>query len=117
MATSAAHSSDYNKPQDVAETHHVVPISTYLLVFFALMILLVLTLAAAAVDLGPLNIVIAVSIALIKAVLIVLYFMHVKFSSRLIQIFVSSAFIWLAILFVLALSDYVSRGWLPVPGK
>ena len=102
---------------EVHSTHHVVPTSTYLGVFFALMILLVLTLVAAAVDLGPLNLPIALAIAFLKAGIIVLYFMHVKFNSRLVQVFAGAAIIWLLIMFILTLADYATRGWLPVPGK
>jgi cytochrome c oxidase subunit 4 len=56
-------------------------------------------------------------IAVIKATLVVLFFMHVKFSSRLVKLFAGAAFFWLAVLFILMLSDYLSRGWLPTPGK
>jgi cytochrome c oxidase subunit IV len=101
---------------EVHDTHHVVPLSVYFKVFAALMVLLVLTLAAAAVDLGPLNLPIAMTIAIIKAVLIILYFMHVRYSSQLVWVFAGSAFVWLVIMFVLTMADYGTRGWLPVPG-
>jgi cytochrome c oxidase subunit 4 len=89
--------------------HHVVPISTYALVFAALMVLLVITLVAAAYDLGEWNLVIAITIAVLKALLIVLYFMHLRWSSYLVRIFAGAALFWLAILFVLTLQDYFSR--------
>jgi cytochrome c oxidase subunit 4 len=92
--------------------HHVVPTRVYHIVFFALMILLIVTLAAAAIDLGPLNVMIAVTIAVIKASLVVLYFMHVRYSTQLVQFFAGATFFWLAILFVLTLSDYFTR---PLP--
>jgi cytochrome c oxidase subunit IV len=95
--------------------HHIVPIPVYLKVFAALMILLVLTLLAAAVDLGPWNIVLAMTIAVIKAAIVVLYFMHVRYSSSLVQFFAGATFFWLLIMFVLTLSDYFSRNWPAVP--
>ena len=89
--------------------HVVVPIGLYLKVFAALMVLLILTLAAAAIDLGPFNIVIAMTIAVAKALLVVLYFMHLRWSTKLVQLFAGAALYWLAILFVLTLNDYMSR--------
>jgi cytochrome c oxidase subunit IV len=94
------------------EGHHghvVVPISLYLKVFAALMVLLVVTLLAAIPDLGPWNIVIAMTIAVAKALLVVLYFMHLRWSTKLVQLFAGAALYWLAILFVLTLNDYMSR--------
>jgi cytochrome c oxidase subunit 4 len=95
--------------------HHIVPISVYLWVFAALMVLLVLTLAAAAFDLGPFNIVIAMTIAVVKAGIVVLYFMHVRYSSHMVKFFAGATFFWLMIMFVLTLSDYFSRDWPTVP--
>jgi cytochrome c oxidase subunit IV len=95
--------------------HHIVPLPVYYTVFAALMILLIVTLAAAAVDLGPWNIIIAMTIAVAKAALVVLYFMHVRYSSHLVQFFAGATFFWLAILFVMTLSDYFSRNWPTLP--
>jgi cytochrome c oxidase subunit 4 len=50
-----------------------------------------------------------------KAALVVLYFMHVRYGSNLTKIVVVAAFVWLALLLVLAMSDFLTRGWLPVP--
>lgn len=104
--------------------HHVIPLSMYFKVFAALMVLLVVTLAAAAVDFGHINprlhfvnIVIAVGIAVIKAVLIILYFMHVRFSSKMTWVFAGAAFVFVLIMFGMTFSDYATRGWLPMPGK
>ena len=101
--------------------HHVVPVSVYLKVFTALMVLLVITLAAAAVDLshvwGPLNVLIAATIAVIKAVLIILYFMHVRYSSKLTWFFAGAAFLWLIVMFSFTFSDYMSRNWMPSPAS
>ena len=73
------------------------------------MVLLIVTLGAAALDLGPLNLPIAVTIAVIKAVIVVLYFMHVRYSSHLVRFFAGATFFWLALMFILTLSDYASR--------
>jgi cytochrome c oxidase subunit 4 len=89
-----------------------VPMSTYVLIFVALMVLLVVTVAAAFVDLGAANMPVAMLIASIKAALVILYFMHVKYSSRLTKVFVAASFLWLAILFVMTFADYISRDWL-----
>jgi cytochrome c oxidase subunit 4 len=60
---------------------------------------------------GPLNTVVAVVIACFKAMIVVLYFMHVKYSTRLIKLTVIAGLYWLGILFALTLSDYLTRGW------
>lgn len=94
--------------------HHVVPVRTYLMVFVALLVLLVATVGAYYVDLGPLNIAVALTIALVKAALIVLYFMHVRYSSRLVWVFAAATVVWLIIMLGLTFSDYISRAWLAV---
>jgi len=96
---------------------HVSPVRTYVLVFLALMLGTALTLWAAFIDLGPLNNLLALGIAIAKAVLVILFFMHVRYSSRLTAIVVASGFFWLLILLVLTYSDYATRGLLGVPGK
>lgn len=101
----------------MSEREHSISLQTNLIVFAALLGLLVLTIAVAYVDLGPFGIVVAMAIAIAKAVLIMLYFMHVKFSSRLVWVFSSGAFLWLGILLLLGMSDYVSRPVLEVLGK
>jgi cytochrome c oxidase subunit 4 len=94
--------------------HHV-PKSTYLAVFGALMGLTILTVSVAFVDLGRLNVVVALAVAVVKATMVVLFFMHVKYSSRLVQLVVVAAIVWLGILFGITLVDYLSRGWLMAP--
>ena len=96
-------------------THHVEPKRMYFAVFGALMVLTVLTVWVATVDLGALNIVVALAIATSKALLVVLFFMHVRHSPPLTQVVIAAGFLWLIILLVLLLSDYFSRSWLPVP--
>jgi cytochrome c oxidase subunit 4 len=93
---------------------HVVPLSTYLAVFTGLVVLTCLTYEAAYWDLGShsLNVLLALAIAVTKATLVVLFFMHVKYGRRLVWVFVSVGFLWLGLLIVGTLHDYVSRGWL-----
>jgi cytochrome c oxidase subunit IV len=94
-------------------SEHVVSKRLYYVIFGALMILTILTVAVARVDLGHgLNDVVALTIAVVKALLVVLYFMHVRYSSRLTWVFVAAGFFWLAILIVMTLTDYFSRGWI-----
>lgn len=92
--------------------HHVVPVRSYLVIFGALMVFTAITVGAAFVDLGPFNNVVMLAIAITKATLVVLYFMHVRYSTRLIPVVVVGGFCWLLILFGLTMSDYMSRGWL-----
>lgn len=91
---------------------HVSPLSTYLSIFAALMVLSAITVGAAFVDLGSLNPVVALAIAGLKATLVILYFMHVKYSSRLTKLTVVLSLFFVAILFAETLMDYATRGWL-----
>lgn len=90
----------------------VVSRKTYFIVFVILLILLAATLGVAYLDLGPLNEVVALTIAIAKALLIILYFMHVRYSGRVTWVFVGLGFFWLAILVTLTMSDYLTRNWL-----
>ena len=93
-------------------SEHIVSVKVYLMIFTALMVGTALTVWAGLQDFpGPLNVVIALTIAVIKATLVVLYFMHVRYSSRLIWVIFASALFWMAILFALTFSDYWTRGW------
>lgn len=91
-------------------THHIVPLKVYFAVFAGLMILLVATVAVAFVDLGPLNNVAALTIAFGKTLLIMLYFMHLRYSSRLTWVFAGAGLLWLLIAFAFTLADYLTRG-------
>jgi cytochrome c oxidase subunit IV len=96
-------------------SEHIVSVKIYLAIFLALLLGTFLTVVAAFYDFPwRLNTIIALTIASIKATLVVLYFMHVRYSSRLVWVIVTSALFWLAILFALTLSDYWTREWLPV---
>jgi cytochrome c oxidase subunit 4 len=94
---------------------HISPTSTYYTIFGSLMVLTAMTVAAAFIDLGPLNFPVALAIAIVKATLVILFFMHVKYSSRLTKLICGGAFFFLLILFGLTLSDYLSRGWFVSP--
>ena len=100
-----------------APAPHVMPVSTYLLVFLALLGFTALTVAAAYVDLGWANNAVALGIAITKATLVVLYFMHVKENSRLIPAVIFSGLFMLLLLLVNLLADYGTRGWLGVEGR
>jgi cytochrome c oxidase subunit 4 len=92
---------------------HIVPPRIYFAVFAALIVLTATTTAVSFADLGPWNTVVALGIAFLKATLVVLFFMHVKYSPRLTQITIAGGLFWLAILIALTLSDFMTRGWLP----
>jgi cytochrome c oxidase subunit IV len=92
-------------------TEHVVPISTYIAVFVALMVGTALTTIVADIDLGKWNTVVALFIAVCKMLLVVLFFMHVKYNRSLSRIVIIAAFFWLAIMITLASSDELTRGW------
>ena len=89
---------------------HVVPPRVYLVIFATLLALTATTTAVAFVDLGPLSTVIMLTIAVTKATLVILYFMHVRYSSRLTWIVVSTGFVWLMILIAFTMSDETTRG-------
>src|SRR5712691_11743728 len=94
---------------------HIVPVRIYVGVFLALLAGTALTAVIAFFNFpGPLNAIIALTIAVIKATLVVLFFMHMRYSSRLIWVVFGAALFWLAIMFALTFSDYSTRGWLPV---
>ena len=93
-------------------SEHVVQPRLYIAVFVTLIVLTFVTAGVAFVDLHAFNTVVALTIAVIKATLVVLFFMHVKYSTRLTWVVAASGFVWMAILFSLTLSDYVSRGWI-----
>jgi cytochrome c oxidase subunit 4 len=92
--------------------HHIVPVKIYVVIFLALACLTVLTTAVAFVDLGPFNNVVMLAISLLKTSLVVLFFMHVKYSTRLVPLIAVGAVVWLLIMFGITMSDYMTRGWL-----
>lgn len=93
---------------------HVVSLKIYFLIFGALMVLTAVTVWAAFQDFGTLNTVVALGIAVLKASLVILYFMHVRYSSSLVRVTAVAGFLWLFILIGFTASDVISRGWIPV---
>jgi cytochrome c oxidase subunit 4 len=88
---------------------HIVSPKVYVGIFLSLMVLTAATVVAAYVNLGPFNIVIALAIASVKATLVVLYFMHARYSPNRTHLVIIAAVFWLAIMLALTLSDYVTR--------
>jgi cytochrome c oxidase subunit 4 len=98
-------------------SEHVVPVKTYVGIFIALLCLTALTTGIAFVDLGAeLNTVVALAIAVAKMLLVILFFMHVKYSPGLTKLVVLAGFFFLAILISLTLADELTRGWTANPG-
>lgn len=94
-------------------SEHVVPVRVYLVIFLALLVGTGLTAWVSYFNFpGPLNAIVALTIAAVKATLVVLYFMHMRYSQRLVWLVFGAALFWLAILFALTISDYSTRGWL-----
>jgi cytochrome c oxidase subunit IV len=93
------------------DEHHIVSPVQYTMVFAALLVGTGLTVLAAYFDLGVLNPIVALAIACTKAVIVILFFMHVKYQSRLIKMTVASGFFTFMVLIVMTLSDYISRAW------
>jgi cytochrome c oxidase subunit IV len=92
-------------------TDHIVPTRVYYLIFAVLMAGTAITVGVAFVDLGPFNAIAALTIAVIKATLVVLFFMHVRYSTKLTWAVVMGSVFWLAILLALTFSDYLTRSW------
>ena len=91
--------------------HHLVPTKIYYAIFATLLVLTAVTVGVAYVDLGPLNTVVALAIACFKAMIVVLYFMHVRYGTRLVVLTVIAGLYWMGILLALTMSDYLTRGW------
>src|SRR5437667_5685632 len=98
-------------------SEHVDSVKTYLLVFTGLIFLTLLTTSVAFVDLGSFSVVAALGIATCKMLLVALWFMHVRHSSRLTKLVLVGALLWLAILLVFTMADVMTRGALGVPGR
>ncbi len=98
-------------------SEHIVPLRVYFSVFGALMFFTVLTYFAATIDLGSFNLVVALTIAIIKASLVVLFFMHVKYSTTLTKAVVASGFFFFLIMIFFTMNDLATRGWVGTPGR
>ena len=92
----------------------VVAPKVYVRTCIALLALLALTWMIAYIDLGPFNLIIALAIAIAKAIVIALFFMHIKGSSRILHLATVAGVIWLLIMISLTLGDYSTRGWVPL---
>ena len=92
-----------------AGEHHVLPVRIYATIVSLLFVFTVITVLAAFVELGPLNTPLALAIAIFKASLVVLFFMHVRYNTPLMWVFAAAGFFWMLIMFALTMQDYVSR--------
>jgi cytochrome c oxidase subunit IV len=95
---------------DATEGHIVSPV-VYLIIFFALLVGTALTIGASYVEMGPWNPIVAIAIAVTKATLVVLFFMHVKYSAKLTKLTVGAGIFTFLVLIGMTLSDYISRAW------
>lgn len=96
--------------------HHIVTPKTYVTILIGLLVLMALTIGAANVHVGPAdqhvyNLLIALAIAFSKMMLILMFFMHVKYGSKLTAVFATGGFFWLVIFFTLLFCDYFTRYW------
>ena len=95
----------------------VVPKRTYLLAYLVLLALLLLTTLLAYINMGPFSMVIAILIAAVQASLIASFFMQALYESALVRVVTAGGIVWFLIMLTLVLTDYITRGWLPFPGK
>ncbi len=95
---------------------HITPRRTYLLAGAALFALTIITVAVAYVDLGPLSDIVALGIAVAKAAVIVIVFMHGRFTTGITRLAMLAGLVWFAILVVGIMDDYLTRSWIPFPG-
>jgi cytochrome c oxidase subunit IV len=92
-------------------SEHIVSKKVYYTIFLTLMVLTALTVMVAFIDLGSLNLPVAIAIAIVKATLVFLFFMHVKYGSKLVKIGIVAALFTLMIMFSITLSDFFTRYW------
>jgi cytochrome c oxidase subunit IV len=107
--------SEHHDPANVVNPehaeHHIVGPITYAMVFGTLLVFTGITVGAAFINLGVLNPIVALGIACTKAVIVILFFMHVKYQSKLIKMTVGAGFFTFLVLITMTLSDYMSRAW------
>jgi cytochrome c oxidase subunit 4 len=107
--------SDHHDPANVLNPehaeHHIVTPFQYLLVFLTLLTFTGITVGAAYIDLGVFNPIVALAIASFKAVVVILFFMHVKYQSHLVKVTVGAGFFTFLVLITMTLTDYMSRAW------
>jgi cytochrome c oxidase subunit 4 len=91
--------------------HHILGPGTYSIIYGTLLLLTLLTVGAAFVPMGVFNPIVALAIATIKGMIVILWFMHVKYQSRLIKMTVGAGFFTFFVLIMMTMSDYISRAW------
>jgi cytochrome c oxidase subunit IV len=102
---------------DHQHEQHIDSVGTYVKVLVTLLFLTALTTAVAYVDLGVFSTVVALSIAVIKMLLVALFFMHIRHSTKLTRLVVVGGLVWLMILLLLTMTDFATRNMIGVPGK
>jgi cytochrome c oxidase subunit 4 len=102
---------------DPHENTHIDSVGTYVKILVALLVATAVTTAVARVDLGGFSVVVALGIASVKMVLVALFFMHIRHSTKLTRLVVLGGLLWLGILLLLTMTDFATRGILGVPGK
>jgi len=105
---------NFERGKRVSE-HHIVSPKIYVIIFSVLMICTILTVVAAEIDLNQyfpgLNVIVALTIAVFKASLVVLFFMHAKYSPKRTHLVIIASIFWLAVMLFMTMSDYISRPW------
>ena len=101
-----------SEPSEQGHGHVVVPLKIYAAIFTTLLLLTLVTLDIAFYNFGMLNVSIALLVATTKATLVILFFMHVRYSPPLTAVFAGIGFVYLGILLFFTLSDFLTRGWL-----
>jgi cytochrome c oxidase subunit 4 len=96
-------------------SEHATPKRTYFVIWAALLALTYATVAVSRIDWGRLNTIVALTIAVCKALLVVLYFMHIRYSTRLTKLVVVGGFMWLALMIGMTMADEVTRAWISMP--
>ena len=102
---------------DPNENTHIDSVGTYVKMLLALLVATAVTTAVSRVDLGGFSVVVALGIASMKMVLVALFFMHIRHSTKLTRLVVLGGLLWLGILLLLTMTDFATRGILGVPGK
>ena len=102
---------------DPHENTHIDSVGTYVKILLALLVATGVTTAVARVDLGGFSVVVALGIASVKMILVALFFMHIRHSTKLTRLVVLGGLLWLGILLLLTMTDFATRGILGVPGK
>jgi cytochrome c oxidase subunit 4 len=93
-------------------SQHVVPFKIYAVIFATLLLLTLVTVDVATYNFGRMNIYVALGVATAKATLVILYFMHVRYAPALVWVFAAAGFVWLFLLLLFTLSDFITRGWI-----